>query len=140
MDAKLKKGAFGYNSKEVESYIVELSSKYLNDIKSKNAELDALKAKTAELESKIAEYEKERLSVADALVKAQNEAKGILDEAVSEANAEKEKIQAECREFEAKIEKAKKTLTSMRKEALKIIDDYKDAIDGFAKFADDGDD
>lgn len=140
MDAKLKKGTFGYNSKEVEAYIMELSVKYQSELKAKDNELEALREKTAGLEGKIAEYEKERLSVADALVKAQNEAKEILDEAVAEANKEKDRIQAECDEFSKRIQNAKKTLTSMRKEALKIVEDYKEAIDGFAKFESDDDD
>lgn len=140
MDAKLKKGAFGYNSKEVEAYLVELSGKYLSDLKAKDDEIAVLNQKNAELESKIDEYEKERLSVADALVKAEKEAKDILDAAVAESIKEKELIEKECAEYATKIEQAKKTLTSMRKDALKVIDDYKDAIDGFIKFEEDGDD
>ncbi len=140
MDTKLKKGAFGYNSKEVEAYLVELSGKYLADIKAKEDEIAALKEENTQLSSKIDEYEKERLSVADALVKAQKEAKDILDAAVAESIREKEIIEKECDEYAKKIEQAKKTLTSMRKDALKVIDDYKDAIDGFVKFEKDDDD
>ncbi len=135
MESKLKKGALGYKSKEVEAYLVELSKKYLEKTKVKDAEIEKLTAKVAELENKIDEYEAERLSVADALVKAQKEAQDIMDAAVTEAETERAKIQADCDVLTAKIADAKATLTSMQKDALKLMEDYKTLVDDFTDFS-----
>ena len=135
MESKLKKGALGYKSKEVEAYLVELSNKYLDDIKAKDAEIETLNAKVAELEEKIDGYEAERLSVADALVKAQKEAQDIMDAAVTEAEAERAKIQADCDVLAAKIADAKATLTAMRKDALKVMEEYKTVVADFTDFS-----
>ena len=140
MESKLKKGALGYKSKEVEAYLVELSSLYEKDLKEKNAHIENLNKTIGLLEEKIATYEAERLSVADALVKAQKEAQDIMDAAVSEAEKEKAKILAECDAISKKIEDAKKTLTSMQKDALKVIDNYKDLVAEFTDFKGKGDD
>ncbi|MBQ6998665.1 MAG: DivIVA domain-containing protein [Clostridia bacterium] len=135
MESKLKKGALGYKSKEVEAYLVELSNKYLDDIKAKDAEIETLNAKVAELEEKIDGYEAERLSVADALVKAQKEAQDIMDAAVTEAEAERAKIQADCDVLAAKIADAKATLTAMQKDALKVMEEYKTVVADFTDFS-----
>ncbi|MBE7013127.1 MAG: hypothetical protein E7416_03530 [Ruminococcaceae bacterium] len=134
MEARPKKGAFGYNSKEVESYLIEISGKYESDIKAKDTEIAALNDKLAELGEKINGYEAERLSVADALVKAQKEAQDIMDAAVTEANEAKAKIEAECNEYLKKIEDAKKTLAEMQKAALKVMDDYRACVERFTAF------
>lgn len=135
MESKLKKGALGYKSKEVEAYLVELSNKYQGDIKAKDAEIETLNAKVAELENKIDGYEAERLSVADALVKAQKEAQDIMDAAVTEAEAERAKIQADCDVLTAKIADAKATLTAMQKDALKVMEEYKAVVADFTDFS-----
>lgn len=135
MESKLKKGALGYKSKEVEAYLVELSNKYQEDIKAKDAEIENLTAKVAELEEKIDGYEAERLSVADALVKAQKEAQDIMDAAVTEAEAERAKIQADCDVLTAKIADAKATLTAMQKDALKVMEEYKAVVADFTDFS-----
>lgn len=134
MDSKLKKGALGYKSKEVEAYLVELSNKYQADIKAKDDEIAALTAKTEDLEKKIEEYEEERLSVADALVKAQKEAQDIMDAAVSEAEAKKDEIQKDCDAANEKIRAAKQALTDMQKQAYKVIEDYSAVIEEFTNF------
>lgn len=135
MESKLKKGALGYKSKEVEAYLVELSNKYQDDIKAKDAEIETLNAKVAELEKKIDGYEAERLSVADALVKAQKEAQDIMDAAVTEAEAERAKIQADCDVLTTKIAEAKATLTAMQKDALKVMEEYKAVVADFTDFS-----
>ena len=135
MEATLKKGALGYKSKEVEAYLVELSSKYERNTKAKDREIEALTSKVEELEKKIEGYEAERLSVADALVKAQKEAQDIMDAAVSEAEKERAKIQADCNAIEKQIADAKATLTNMQKDAMKVMADYEALVQQFTDFS-----
>lgn len=134
MDSKLKKGALGYKSKEVEAYLVELSNKYQQDIKAKDDEIASLTQKVEALEKKIDSYEAERLSVADALVKAQKEAQDIMDVAVSEAEAKRAGIQKDCDAINEKIADAKKTLSDMQKQALRVIEDYAELVEKFTDF------
>ena len=135
MESKLKKGALGYKSKEVEAYLVELSAKYESDIKKKDDTIDGLKNTIEELNKKIDTYEAERLSVADSLIKAQKEAQDIMDKAVSSAEAEKDKIQKECDAITQKIDDAKKTLANMQKDAMKVMEDYKALVAEFTDFS-----
>ena len=131
MDNKPKKGAFGYNSKEIEAYLIDISARYEADVKEKDAKIEDLSAKVTELTEKIAVYEVERLSVADALVKAQKEAQDILDAAVAEGNSEKARIEAECDALRAKVADAKTTLANMKADALKVIEEYKECVEKF---------
>ena len=133
MNERPKKGAFGYNSKEIEAYLIEISAKYEADVKAKDAEIESLSAKVAELSEKIAVYEVERLSVADALVKAQKEAQDILDAAVVDGNNEKARIEAECDALRTKVADAKTTLAKMKADALKVIEEYKECLKGTAR-------
>ncbi|MBR2476780.1 MAG: DivIVA domain-containing protein [Clostridia bacterium] len=139
MEAKLKKGALGYKSKEVEAYLIEMSNKYLADIKEKDEQIAKLNAKIERLEGKIDGYEEERLSVADALVKAQKEAQDILDAAVTEAEAQREKIRKDCDILNKKIDEAKDTLAALQKDALKVMEDYKAVVEEFTDFSGIGD-
>lgn len=136
MNERPKKGAFGYNSKEIEAYLIEISAKYESDVKAKDAKIEDLSAKVTELTEKIAVYEVERLSVADALVKAQKEAQDILDAAVVDGNNEKARIEAECDALRTKVEEAKTTLANMKADALKVIDEYKECVEKFTAFND----
>lgn len=135
MESKLKKGALGYKSREVEAYLVEMSNRYTEDVKLKDAEIAKLKAKVEILDEKIDGYEVERLSVADALVKAQKEAQDILDAAVIEAEAKREKIRKECDILNKKIDEAKETLAALQKDALKVMEEYKAVIEEFTDFS-----
>ena len=135
MDSKLKKGALGYKSKEVEAYLVELSAKYESDMKAKDNTIDSLNDTIDELNKKIETYEAERLSVADSLIKAQKEAQDIMDKAVSSAEAEKDKIQKECDAITQKIDDAKKTLANMQKDAMKVMEEYKELVAEFTNFS-----
>lgn len=155
MESKLKKGAFGYNSKEVEAYLLEISGRYLEDVKAKEEKIDSLSddvdklteqvdsltaqleklgEEKAELEGKLANYEEERLSVADALVKAQKEAQEILRIAEEDAKNAKAQAEAEHMEYLKKIEDAKCVLADMKKSALKLMDEYRDCVEKFTDF------
>ena len=135
MESKLKKGALGYKSKDVEAYLVEMSNKYLDDVKTKDAEIAKLKAKVEILQEKIDGYEVERLSVADALVKAQKEAQDILDAAVAEGEARREKIRKDCDILNKKIDEAKETLAAMQSAALNVVEEYKAVVAEFTDFS-----
>lgn len=135
MEAKLKKGALGYKSKEVEAYLIEMSNKYIADIKDRDDRIAKLTEKVARLEEKIDGYEEERLSVADALVKAQKEAQDILDAAVAEGEAKREKIRKDCDILNKKINEAKETLAAMQKDALKVMEEYTAVVAEFTDFS-----
>jgi len=69
-DIKLKKGVFGYSSKNVDGYLLEITANYDEQLRKRDERIAELTARVGELTEKLNAYEKERLDVANTLVAA----------------------------------------------------------------------
>ena len=133
-DNNLPKGLFGPSKKDVESYIASIKSSYEREILEQTKQLQEMKIENAKLNDKIntllnekKDLEASKQSISDVLIKAEEQAKQIIED----AKIEKEK---EMQEVESLIEKQKEKLIDAKIELAMLKDKAREIIE---KFSDD---
>ena len=133
-DNNLPKGIFGLNKKEVESYIASIKSDYEKELYEQSKKLQEMNNENIKLNDKINSLMKEKekievskANISDVLIKAEEQAKQIVEDA--RAQAEKER-----QEVEVLIEEQKEKLIDAKIELAMLKDKAKDLM---AKFTDD---
>ncbi len=134
MEDNISKGLFGLNRKEVENYIASIKDDYETELKRQNTELLAMKAENAKLNERLNQLLNDKKSVEDAkanisevLIKAEQQAKAIIEDAKNKAIEERQEI-------DALIEAEKEKLIDTKIELAMLKDKAKDLIN---KFTDD---
>ena len=134
MEDNISKGLFGLNKKDVELYIAEIRSDYEAELKKQNTELLAMKAENAKLNERLNEMlndkraiEDAKASISEVLIKAEQQAKTIIEDAKNKALEERQEI-------DTLIEAEKEKLIDTKIELAMLKDKAKDLI---AKFTDD---
>ena len=134
MEDNFSKGLFGLNRKEVEAYITTIRNDYEAELKKQNTELLAMKAENARLNERLNEILKDKqmiddtkANISDVLIKAQQQAKTIIEDAKNQAIEERQEI-------DALIEAEKEKLIDTKIELAMLKDKAKDLIN---KFTDD---
>ena len=133
MDDNISKGLFGLNRKDVELYIAGIKSDYEAELKKQNTELLAMKAENAKLNERLNEMlnnkksvEEAKANISEVLIKAEQQAKAIIEDA---------KIQAieESQEIVTMIEAEKEKLIDAKIELAMLKDKAKDLITKFTE-------
>lgn len=134
MDDNISKGLFGLNRKEVELYIADIKHSYEEELKRQNTELLAMKAENAKLNERLNEMlnnkrsiDEAKANISEVLIKAEQQAKSIIDDARNKALEERQEI-------DAQIESEKEKLIDTKIELAMLKDKAKDLIN---KFTDD---
>lgn len=134
MDENISKGFFGLNRKEVENYIAEIKTDYENELKRQNTELLAMKAENAKLNERLNQMlndkksiEETKANISEVLIKAEQQAKAIIEDAKNKAIEERQEI-------DVLIEAEKEKLIDTKIELAMLKDKAKDLIN---KFTDD---
>lgn len=134
MEDNISKGLFGLNRKDVELYIAEIRSDYEAELKKQNTELLAMKAENARLNERLNEMlndkrliDEAKASISEVLIKAEQQAKNIIEDAKNKALEERQEI-------DALIEAEKEKLIDTKIELAMLKDKAKDLI---TKFSDD---
>ena len=134
MEDNISKGLFGLNRKEVENYIASIKTDYEKELKKQNTELLAMKAENAKLNERLNELlndkraiEEAKANISEVLIKAELQAKNIIEDAKNKAVEERQEI-------DAMIEAEKEKLIDTKIELAMLKDKAKDLIN---KFADD---
>lgn len=134
MEDNISKGLFGLNRKEVENYIANIKTDYENELKKQNTELLAMKAENAKLNERLNQMLNDKKSIDEAkanisevLIKAEQQAKAIIEDAKNQAIEERQEI-------DALIEAEKEKLIDTKIELAMLKDKAKDLIN---KFTDD---
>lgn len=134
MDDNISKGLFGLNRKDVELYIAGIKSDYEAELKKQNTELLAMKAENAKLNERLNEMlsnkksvEEAKANISEVLIKAEQQAKAIIEDAKNQAIEERQEI-------DTMIEAQKEKLIDAKIELAMFKDKAKDLI---TKFTDD---
>lgn len=134
MEDNISKGFFGLNRKDVELYIAEIRSDYEAELKKQNTELLAMKAENAKLNERLNEMlndkrsvDEAKASISEVLIKAEQQAKAIIEDAKNKAIEERQEI-------DVLIEAEKEKLIDTKIELAMLKDKAKDLI---SKFTDD---
>ena len=133
MDDNISKGLFGLNRKDVELYIAGIKSDYEAELKKQNTELLAMKAENAKLNERLNEMlnnkksiEEAKANISEVLIKAEHQAKAIIEDAKNQAIEERQEI-------DTMIETEKEKLIDAKIELAMLKDKAKDLITKFTE-------
>ena len=133
MDDNISKGLFGLNRKDVELYIAGIKSDYEAELKKQNTELLAMKAENAKLNERLNEMlnnkksiEEAKAIISEVLIKAEQQAKAIIEDAKNQAIEERQEI-------DTMIETEKEKLIDAKIELAMLKDKAKDLITKFTE-------
>lgn len=131
----LPKGLFGLNKKEVEAYINNIKDDYEKELMEQTKQLQEMKVENAKLNDRInnllnerKELEASKQNISDVLLKAELQAKKIIDDAKGQAEKEKQEIDAMIEEQKEKLIDAKIELAMLKDKAKEIMVKFSDEI------------
>ena len=133
MEENFSKGIFGLNKKDVENYITTIKKDYEEELLEQTKQLQEMKAENEKLNDRLnkllnekREVEIAKQNISDVLVKAELQAKQILDDA-------REKADKERHELELSIEAEKEKLIDTRIELAMLKDKAKELMLKFSE-------
>jgi|LSQX01.2.fsa_nt_gb cell division initiation protein len=130
-DKKFGSSFLGYKKQDVYEFIEKLAKDLEEQIKIKDNEILKLKTHNEELKNTLDELsdkfsgiENDRSRIADAIIKAEQKANSIVEEAIKEAEDKKIQLQGEVEVEAEKVEEVKKELRTLRETAINVISNF----------------
>ncbi|MBR6253275.1 MAG: hypothetical protein IKR04_05530 [Clostridia bacterium] len=130
-DNNLPKGLFGLNKKDVESYIQSIKNDYEKELSEQSKRLQEMKNENIKLNEKVNTLMKERQqiemskqSISDVLIKAEEQAKQIVEDARAQAEKERQDVEVLIEEQKEKLIDAKIELAMLKDKATEIIEKF----------------
>jgi cell division initiation protein len=122
---------FGFRKADVNAYIEKILGEFDSKLKEKDDELASVKAQNRDIKTKHDELLKkadqineDRAKIADVLIKAQEKAEQLLDDARSEALAEKKRLEEDIEREREKLVDIKQDVKRMRSEVAETLKRY----------------
>ena len=120
--ANLFRGAlFGYNKKDVQKYVEEISINFNTQLNGLKAEIDRLNEQKAEVEVQRAEIEKRKAAISEAIISAQEQGEKIIAQAREKGEAEYKDMQNKIMEENQKLIKLRREIVNIRRSAIKTL-------------------
>ena len=134
----LPKGIFGLNRKDVETYIASIKDDYEKELMDQSKKLQEMKNENARLNERInalmkekTEIEQSKAQISDVLIKAQEQAKQIVEDARKQAEKERQDVELLVEEQRERLINAKIDLAMLKDDAKKVIEKFTDDISKF---------
>ncbi len=131
---------FGYNKKDVNSYLEKINKEYEDKLKIKEREIVDIKTQYRDMKNKydeistsLAEIKENRERVANALITAQEQAKNIIEEAKKTAIDEKKKLEQQVEKEKEKLVDIKQELKVLKVEVVDTLKKYEGQLSDFIK-------
>lgn len=135
--AAFKRSLFGLSGKDIYKYLDEVSRRTAQELKNKDEALEELGEMKIKLEGenralaeRVKALEEERGYISSAIVRAENEAANILDNATQEAQIRKNQLEAGVKEQVEKLEEAKAAVLALKTAARDIVREYEQKLEG----------
>ncbi|MBQ7953818.1 MAG: DivIVA domain-containing protein [Clostridia bacterium] len=120
--AKLFRGAlFGYNKKDVQKYVEEISVNFNEQLNSYKAEIERLNGQKAELDAKRTEIESKKAAISDAIISAQEQGERIIADARIKAEELYKESQQKVADENQKLVKIRREIINIRRNAIKTL-------------------
>lgn len=120
--AKLFRGAlFGFNKKDVQRYVEEISANFSVQLDECKAEIEALQNQRAEIEKKRAEVEARKSAISEAIISAQEKGEKIVAEAREKAEKERMEMEKKIANENQKLIKLRREIMNMRRHVIKTL-------------------
>ncbi|NLY43671.1 MAG: hypothetical protein GX066_06840 [Clostridiaceae bacterium] len=134
-EKRFRTSLFGYKRQDVYEFIEKLSKDFEEQFKEKDDELallrnqnQDLKKNLEELKSKLDTLESGRTHIANAIIKAEEQAKNIIEDAMREGEERKKELQRQINELKNKLKMLKNELYELRVEAINTIRRYESQL------------
>ena len=134
-DSGLSKGLFGLNKKEVDAYIANIKDDYEKEIMDQTKQLQEMKVENAKLNDKLntllnekKQMEASKANISDVLLKAEEQAKQIIEDARKQAEKERQDVEVLIEEEKEKLIDAKIELAMLKDKAKEIITKFSDDL------------
>ncbi len=134
-ERRFRTGLFGYKKQDVYDFIEKLARDLEEQIKEKDDELSTLRQENKELKSKldqsiakIDQIENDRSYIANAIIKAEEKAKAIMDDAVAEAELKKQELQIKIQRENDKLKQVKQELHELKDNAINAVKKYESQL------------
>ncbi len=131
---------FGYNKKDVNSYLEKINKEYEDKLKIKEREIVDIKTQYRDMKNKydeistsLAEIKENRERVANALITAQEQAQNIIEEAKKKAIDEKKKLEQQVEKEKEKLVDIKQELKVLKVEVVDTLKKYEGQLSDFIK-------
>jgi len=131
----LPKGLFGLNKKEVETYIASIKSDYEKELLEQSKKMQELKNDNIKLNEKLNNLMKEKenveaskANISDVLIRAEEQAKQIIEDARKQAEKEREEVEGLIEEQKEKLIDAKIELAMLKDKAKEVISKFTDDL------------
>lgn len=135
MKSIFKSKLIGYKKKDVIQYIEEMKKDYEEQLTRKqermfqlNEENRKMRAQIAALEEKIEHYEKQEVYISKALVKAEQKAESIVEDAYEKVNDEMRKIELEKSRWRERRRQIRVDIIEVEKKVCDIMERFRSEI------------
>ncbi|MDD4494438.1 MAG: hypothetical protein PHV32_08855 [Eubacteriales bacterium] len=136
-EKRFRTSLFGFKKNDVNYYIEKILKEFENRLKAKDDEVDAAKEKGREykmkyesIADKAAQIDIDRNKIADVLIKAQEKAEAIINEAREKAIEEKADIERAIETEKEKLVDAKHELKKLKDEVVETLKRYESQLGG----------
>lgn len=136
-EKRFRTSLFGFKKADVNYYIEKILKEFENRLKAKDAEIDAAKEKGKEYRlkyegifDKAEQIETDRNKIANVLIKAEEKAEAIINEARERAIEEKADIEREIEQEKERLVDAKLELKKLRDEVTGTLRKYETQLGG----------
>lgn len=127
---------FGFKQSDVNSYIEKILREFDDKLKEKENEIANLKNQCREIRIKYEDIARktdqiseDRAKIADVLIKAQEKADTILDEARIQSNEERKKLSDLTEKEKEKLVDIKQEIKMLKQDVAKVLKKYSDELD-----------
>ena len=134
-DNNLPKGIFGLNKKDVEDYVAGIKEDYEKELREQSKKMQELKNENARLNEKIdsllnekKSVEQSKANISDVLIRAEEQAKQIIEDAKKQATKERQDVEILIEEQKEKLIDAKIELAMLKDKAKEVIQKFSDDI------------
>lgn len=131
----LPKGLFGFSKKDVEAYISSMKEDYEKELMEQTKQLQEMKVENAKLNDRIntllnerKDVEATKQNISDVLVKAELQAKQIIDDARTQAEKERQEVDVLIEEQKEKLIDAKIELAMLKDKAKEVMMKFSEEI------------
>ncbi len=127
---------FGFKQSDVNSYIEKILREFDDKLKEKENEIADLKNQCREFRIKYEDIARktdqvgeDRAKIADVLIKAQEKAETILDEARNQSHEERKKLSALTEKEREKLVDIKQEIKFLKQDVIKVLKKYEEELD-----------
>jgi len=136
-EKRFRTSLFGFGKSDVNSYIEKILREFDDKLKEKDGEISSLREQLKEVKAnyealgaKTERINDDRAKIADVLIKAQEKADKILEDARIEALEEKKKLEEVIEQEKEKLVDVKRELKLLKEEAVNTLKKYEQQLDG----------